>query len=114
MLTIAFIVFVAFAVFGALPIRAQTGLASKYGNEHGQYRRADGKRYNPWQIGCAYRGKKLGSTVRVTNLATGKSIACVVNDRPGPGVSHGRIIDLSFGAARALGMRGGLLRVRVE
>lgn len=89
----------------------ETGIASVYGNEHGQWRRADGKRYYPWAIGCAYKRGRLGSIVRVTVLKTGRSILCPVNDR-GPYV-RGRIIDLSFGAAHALGVRG-LARVRVN
>lgn len=82
-----------------------------YGNEHGQWRRADGKSYHPWSIGCAYKRGRLGAIVRVTVLKTGRSIRCTVNDR-GPYV-RGRIIDLSMGAARALGVSG-LARVRID
>lgn len=90
---------------------AETGIASVYGNENGQVRRADGKRYIPSQVLCAHKTRKLGSVVTVTVLKTGRSIRCRVLDR-GPFV-RGRIIDLSFGAARALGVKG-LARVRVE
>lgn len=90
---------------------AEEGIASVYGNEHGQHRRADGKRFIPSEIVCAHKTRKLGSVVRVTVIATGRSIACPIRDR-GPYV-RGRIIDLSFGAARALGVRG-LARVRVQ
>jgi rare lipoprotein A len=60
---------------------------------------------------CAHKTRRLGSVARVTVIATGRSIACPINDR-GPYV-RGRILDLSFGAARALGVRG-LARVRIE
>jgi rare lipoprotein A len=91
--------------------RAEEGIASVYGNEHGQYRRADGKRFIPSQIVCAHRSRKLGSIVRVTNLKTGRSIVCPIRDR-GP-YARGRILDLSTGAARALGIRG-LAKVKIE
>lgn len=90
---------------------AETGTASVYGNENGQWRRADGNRYRPQQIGCAHKTRRLGSVARVTVIATGRSIHCTINDR-GPYI-RGRILDLSVGAARALGVRG-LARVRVE
>lgn len=85
--------------------------ASYYGNEHGQYRRADGKRFNPAEIVCAHRTRPLGSVARVTVIGTGRSIPCPIRDR-GPFV-RGRCLDLSVGAARALGVRG-LARVRIE
>lgn len=81
---------------------AECGTASMYGNENGQWRRADGKRYYPWAIGCAYKRGRLGSVITVTSR--GRSIRCPVNDR-GPYV-RSRILDLSLGAARALGVHG--------
>lgn len=106
--------FLAFALFLAsiqVAAAAEVGIASMYGNENGQARRADGKRYRPSEIGCAHKTRRLGSVARVTVIATGRSIACPINDR-GPYV-RGRILDLSFGAACALGVRG-LARVRIE
>lgn len=91
--------------------QAREGIASVYGNEHGQWKRADGHRYYPNQIGCAYKWGRLGSILIVTNLKNGRTIRCPLNDR-GPYVG-GRILDLSKGAARALGA-GGLTRVRVQ
>ena len=90
---------------------AAEGIASVYGNEHGQSRRADGHVYNPWSLGFACRSWPLGSLHRVTVVATGRSMVLVCFDR-GPWV-RGRIIDLSMGAARSLGVRG-LARVRVD
>ncbi len=106
-----FLVTAAF-VLGVMQIaKAEEGMASVYGNENGQNRRADGKRYRPSQIGCAHKTRRLGSVVRVTVVKTGRSIMCPINDR-GPFV-RGRIIDLSTGAARALGVQG-LARVRIN
>lgn len=104
---------VAVLAFAWLPsaAAAETGIASVYGNENGQWRRADGKRFNPREIVCAHRTRELGSIIRVTVLATGRSIRCPVLDR-GPYV-RGRILDLSEGAARALGVRG-LARVSIH
>jgi rare lipoprotein A len=60
---------------------------------------------------CAHRTRPFGSIVRVSH--EGHSIHCRVNDR-GPFV-RGRVIDLSFSAARALGMtRAGIIRVSIE
>ncbi len=88
----------------------ETGIASTYGYESGRTR-ADGMPFHPNEIGCAHKTRKLGSVVTVTDLKTGRSIRCTINDR-GPYV-RGRIIDLSTGAARALGMHG-LAHVRVD
>jgi rare lipoprotein A len=95
-----------------LPARAQEFTATWYGNEHGQSRRADGVRYNPWVLGFACRGWRLGSVHRVTNLSNGRSVVIPCNDRAGWGVPRGGV-DLSRGAARALGVAG-RARVRVE
>lgn len=90
---------------------SETGIASWYGPGFHGRRTASGERYNQYGISCAHKTLRLGSIVRVTDLRTGRSIRCRINDR-GPYV-RGRIIDLSRGAARALGMRG-LSKVRVE
>ena|SRR5579871_3127420 len=100
-----------FMIASAVQIaRSEEGIASVYGAESGK-RRADGRPFHPGAIGCAHRTRKLGSIARVTNLQNGKSIACPINDR-GPYV-RGRILDLSVGAARALGVRG-LARVHIQ
>jgi rare lipoprotein A len=60
---------------------------------------------------AAHRTLPFGTRVRVTNLSNGSSVTVRINDR-GPFV-HNRAIDLSVGAARAIGMTGaGLARVR--
>ena len=90
--------------------RAETCIASWYGTESGP-RTASGERFHPEGISCAHKSRSFGSVVIVTHLGSGHSIRCRVNDR-GPFVK-GRCIDLSHGAARALGMTG-TARVLVE
>ncbi len=60
---------------------------------------------------CAHRSAPLGSWLRVTNLRNQRSVLVRVNDR-GPMV-EGRVIDLSYAAARAVGLTG-IGRVRLE
>ncbi|KQO78108.1 hypothetical protein ASF36_22040 [Methylobacterium sp. Leaf90] len=68
----------------------------------------------PEALGAAHWTLPLGTPVRVTDLATGRHVDVRVNDR-GPHPRLGRLIDLSLGAARALGItRRGLARVRVS
>lgn len=65
------------------------------------------------QLTAAHRALPLGTWVHVTNLENGRSIQVRVNDR-GPFV-RGRIIDLSYAAARAIGMvRQGVARVHIR
>jgi len=90
------------------------GYASWYGGESGN-RVANGERFQPSWITAAHTTLPLPSYVEVTALDTGRRILVRVNDR-GPFSAHGRIIDLSRGAAAALGMlaRGqAAVRVRV-
>ena len=62
---------------------------------------------------AAHRTLPLGSFVRVTSLATSRSVVVRINDR-GP-YARGRVIDLSYQAATALGMhRAGVTRVAIE
>jgi len=88
------------------------GLASWYGGDfHGQ-RTANGETYNMFQLTAAHKAAPLGIHAIVTNLQTGRSVRVRINDR-GPFID-GRIIDLSYAAARRLGMvENGLARVKV-
>lgn len=78
------------------------GLASWYGGESGN-RTANGERFRARWITAAHTTLPLPSYVEVTSLDTGRRIIVRVNDR-GPFVGHGRIIDLSRGAAGLLGV----------
>ena len=91
----------------------EVGMASWYGpGFHGKYT-ANGERFDSKGLTAAHATLPLPSMVRVTDLLTGKSIIARVNDR-GP-FSDKRIIDLSEGSARALGVKGrGIAQVRVQ
>jgi len=90
-----------------------TGHASWYGEEFARRPTASGERYDPGKLTGAHRTLPLGSRVRVTNLQNGRSVLVTINDR-GPYAGR-RAIDLSYGAARALGMiERGVTRVRIE
>jgi rare lipoprotein A len=87
-----------------------SGIASYYWQ--GQ-RVASGGWFNPEGLTAAHRTLPFGTRVRVTHAGNGRSVNVVINDR-GPFIA-GRIIDLSRGAARVIGMTGqGLARVKVQ
>jgi peptidoglycan lytic transglycosylase len=89
------------------------GQASYYGRELAGNRTSSGERFNPMALTAAHRTLPLGSRVRVTNLANGRSVIVRVNDR-GPFV-RSRLIDVSLGAAREIGMVArGRAQVRLE
>jgi rare lipoprotein A len=95
------------------PSPAQDGMASYYGAAFAGRRTASGERFDPRALTAAHRELPFGTRLRVTNLENGRSITVRVNDR-GPFAS-GRIVDLSWEAARALDMlRSGVARVRLE
>jgi rare lipoprotein A len=90
--------------------RGFSGMASFYGNESGS-KTASGARFNQNAMTCAHRSLPFGTKLRVTH--GGQSVVVTVNDR-GPFV-RGRVLDLSTGAARAIGLTGaGVGRVTAE
>ena len=92
------------------PPHAADGLASFY--RHGS-RTASGERFNASELTAAHRTLPFGTRVRVTNVATGRSVMVRVNDR-GPFV-NGRVIDVSHAAAQSLGMVGqGVAKVKLD
>ena len=89
---------------------AFSGMASYYGNESGS-RTASGARFNQNAMTAAHRSLPFGTKVRVTH--GGRSVVVTINDR-GPFI-RGRVLDLSTGAARAIGLTGaGVGRVTAE
>ncbi len=88
---------------------AQTGVASYY--KSGK-RTANGERFNPHGYTAAHRTLPFGTRVLVTNLKNGRSVIVRINDR-GP-FAHGRVIDLSLGAAKVVGLiSSGVAKVKV-
>lgn len=87
------------AGLSATPAFAQCGRASWYALHS---RTASGERMNPSALTAAHRSLPFGTRLKVTNQRNGKSVVVRINDR-GPFV-RGRMLDLSRGAARQIGM----------
>ena len=99
----------------ALPESApyQVGIASWYGSQFQGRETSSGVPFNMFGLTAAHRTLPLGTRVRVTNLLNDRSVLLTINDR-GP-VVPGRIIDLSYAAARVLRCRvAGLVPVRID
>lgn len=91
----------------------QTGLASWYGPKFHGKTTSSAEIYNMYDMTAAHRSLPFGTMVMVTNLNNGKSVIVRINDR-GPFVRE-RIIDLSYAAARMLGIVGeGVVPVKIE
>ena len=89
------------------------GVASYYAASFAGNRTASGERFDPDALTCAHRSLPLGTMLRVTNIANGRSVTVRVNDR-GP-FTRGRVLDMSLAAARDIGMvRSGKAMVRLE
>lgn len=103
--------------FRTVPVTTQrfsghtfSGLASFYGNESGN-RTASGQRFNQHAMTAAHRSLPFGTKVKVTYQ--GRSVVVTINDR-GPFI-RGRVLDLSTGAARVVGLTSrGIGRVVAE
>lgn len=91
----------------------EVGMASWYGKKfHGKHT-ASGEIFNMYKFTAAHRILPFGTLVRVKNLENGKEVVVRINDR-GP-LKRGRIIDLSYAAAKKIGMiQKGLVKVRIE
>ena len=89
----------------------EVGQASWYGLKFQGKPTATGEKFDMNSLTCAHRSLPLGSWIRVTNLRNRKTVLVRVNDR-GP-MAEDRIIDLSYAAARAVGI-GGLGKVKLE
>jgi len=96
-----------------LPSFRQVGEASWYGPDFHGRTTANGERYNMLGQTAAHQTLAFNTLVRVTNLDNGRWVVVRINDR-GPFLK-GRILDLSYGAARALGANGpGVIRVEIQ
>jgi rare lipoprotein A len=96
----------------ALRGSTQTGRASWYGQAHHGQMTASGERFDMHALTAAHPTLPFGTWVRVVNLDNDRAVEVRINDR-GP-VTPGRIIDLSYAAARALGaIAPGVIPVRL-
>ena len=88
-------------------------IASWYGREFHGKRTSSGQPFNMHAFTCAHRTYPFGTKLKITNPANGKTVQCVVNDR-GPS-SKDRDIDLSYAAAKKIGLAGrGAAKVMIE
>jgi rare lipoprotein A len=89
---------------------ASSGMASFYTEGT---RTASGEKFNTLELTAAHPTLPFGTKLRVTNVATGRAVTVRVNDR-GPYVP-GRVVDVSYSAADALGMVGrGVAKVKLD
>jgi len=89
------------------------GKASYYGKKFHGKKTASGEVFDMNKLSAAHRTYPFGTILKVTNLATSKSVEVKVNDR-GPFVK-GRILDLSYEAAKQLEMiKSGTTEVQIE
>lgn len=92
---------------------SQTGTASWYGRQFHGRKTASGETFDMNAMTAAHRSLPLNCYIRVTNRNNGKSVVVKVNDR---GPFHGnRVVDLSYGAAKQLGITSaGVAKVSIE
>jgi rare lipoprotein A len=97
----------------ARPVLTEEGMASWYVTNYRGRAMADGTMGAQNAMTAAHRTLPMGSTARITNLTTGQQVLVRITDR-GPFV-RGRVLDLSEGAAKAIGLyRAGVADVRIE
>lgn len=90
----------------------QTGIASWYGPGYHGKRTSNGERFDQDGLTAAHERFAFGTRVKVTMLSNKRTVVVRINDRL---PRHDRIIDLSRGAARQIGLIGpGTARVRLE
>jgi rare lipoprotein A len=91
----------------------QVGTASWYGDYFEGKPTASGEPYNMYDLTAAHPTLPLGTLVKVTNLRNHRTVVVRINDR-GP-IVPGRIIDVSYGAAKTLHFQNrGIQRVRLD
>ena len=91
----------------------ERGIASWYGEDFHGRPTSSGEIYNMYDLTAAHKLMPLGTIAKITNLENDQSVVVKINDR-GPFI-EGRIIDLSYSAAREIGMaEKGLSRVEIK
>lgn len=88
----------------------QTGIASWYGRQFHGRKTASGETFDMNALTAAHSSLPMNCYVRVTNRDNGKSVVVKINDRP----KTNRVLDLSYGAAQAIGMTGNVGNVTIE
>lgn len=94
------------------PANAQT--ASWYGGQFHGRTTANGETFNKWGMTTASNSHKMGTRLKVTNVANGKSVVVKVNDTGGF-AKYGRTLDLSRGAFSKISNIGkGIIKVKIK
>lgn len=94
-------------------LEVETGTASFYADEFDGRRTANGEVYDMNDLTAAHLTYAFNTIVKVTNLSNGKSVEVRINDRMPQ--FKGRIIDLSFAAAKKIEMvNAGIQKVKLE
>ncbi len=102
-----------FATTILLSAKSYVGYASWYGKKFQGQLTASGLKYNMYSYTAAHKHLPLGTVVRITNLKNGKWVDVRITDR-GPYV-HGRMIDLSYLAAKKIGLvKQGVAKVKMQ
>ena len=92
---------------------AHYAVASWYGKKFNGKSTASGERFDMYEMTCAHKTLPFGTKLRVTNPENNKWVIVTVNDR-GPFIP-GRDLDLSYGAAKKIGIvKQGVERVKIE
>ena len=98
---------------GSLLYAEQSGYASWYGGEFHGRKTANGEVFDTYKFTAAHKTLPFDTVLKVTNIDNGKSTIVRINDR-GPFVAD-RVIDLSFAAAKEIGMiESGIAKVSIE
>ncbi len=94
-------------------LAVEIGIASYYAEPFHGRKTANGEIYNMYDLTAAHPTFPLGTIARATNLKNGKSVIIKINDRMPKHPE--RIIDLSYGTAKALGfVNDGLAKIKLE
>ena len=107
------------SLFLTTPVAAhetvRTGLASYYSDKFHGRKTASGEAFNMYKLTAASNRYKFGTKLRVTCTTTNKSVVVQVNDTGVFTRKYDREIDLSYAAAKAIGMLDrGVTRVKIE
>lgn len=93
---------------------AETGIASYYGGKFHGRTTASGEVFNKWAMTTASNTHKMGTKLKVTNVANGKSVIVRVNDT-GSFNKYGRTLDLSRGAfSKIANIQSGIIKVKIK
>lgn len=104
--------FIILSTFAAQSVSAEEGVAAYYSNKFQGRKMVNGQRYDKNKLTAAHKTLPLGTKVKVTDLKNNKSVVVTITDR-GPH-SPKRIVDLSYAAAKKIGLiRAGLSRVNL-